>query len=201
VNKKLLGGFAAIGLLMAGAANAVPCGWYGIEPSQQCRNGIGVQDSAAVINDNSYFGANNWQFLDRVDTVADLSNTAFWTVVGAHRGLPAGTFTLADGIWNGYVKLAVALKGPGAYPGPFPNGSPVGTPAVNWSLYQLMPGQSLYDWVYGATRSGLLRNLFTITLYGVTRPAVSEPGTIGLLLIGGMGLVLASRKRRDAVAA
>lgn len=199
MKKNLLGGILAIGLLMAGAAQAVPCGWYGVEPSQQCRDGIGQQDSAAVINANSYFGVNNWQQLDRVDTLQDLSDPAFWRVVGAHRGLPAGTFTLADGIWNTYVKLAVALKGGGAYP----VGSPVGTPGVNWSLYQLVPGQSLYDWVYGATRSGMLRNLFTITLYGVVRSTttVAEPGTLALLLIGGAALVLVSRRRMSPAAA
>jgi hypothetical protein len=199
VNKKLLGGLAAVGLLLAGTANAVPCGWYGVEPSQQCRDGIGVQDSQDVINANSYFGVSNWQFLDRVDTHDDLSNPEFWQVTGAHRGLPAGSFTLADGIWNTYVKLAVALKGGGAYP----VGAPAGTPEVTWSLYQLVPGQSVYDWIYGATRSGMLRNLFTITLYGTVRSttSIAEPGTIALLLVGAAALVLVSRKRAATVSA
>jgi hypothetical protein len=61
----------------------------------------------------------------------------------------------------------------------------------------LVPGQNLYDWVYGATRSGVLRNLFTITLYGLEgRVAVAEPATLGLLLIGASGLALVLRRRR-----
>jgi hypothetical protein len=194
VNKKILGSFAALGLLLAGSANAVPCGYYGVEPSAQCRDGTGMQDSAEVINAGAYFGVSNWQFLDRVDTDGDRSNLEFWQVTGAARGLPAGTFALATGIWDKYSKLAVALKGGGAWP----VGSPVGTPSVNWSLYQLMPGESLYDWVYGATRSGMLRNIFTITLYGIegTR-SVAEPGIIGLLLIGVAGLILVLRRRSE----
>jgi hypothetical protein len=201
VNKKFLGSFAAVGLLLAGTANAVPCGFFGVEPSAQCRDGTGIQDSVEIINAGGFFGVSNWQFLDRVDTHTDLSNQDFWRVVGAHRGLPAGSFALADGIWNTYSKLAVALKGGGAYP----VGAPADTPAVNWSLYQLVPGQSLYDWVYGATRSGILRNLFTITLYGVaggvTPTSVAEPGTIGLLLIGAAALMLVGRRRSEPVAA
>lgn len=194
MNKKLLGGLAAFGLLVSGAANAVPCGWFGVEPSRQCQDGVTLQDSVSVLNNNSYFGIGNWQFLDRVDTQGDRSNTDFWRVTGAARGLPSGTFELASGIWNTYSKLAVALKGGGAWP----VGSPAGTPEVTWSLYMLVPGQSLYDWVYGATRSGVLRNIFTITLYGVEggRIAVTEPATLGLLLVGAAGLALVLVRRR-----
>lgn len=193
MNKKLLGGLAAIGLLLSGAANAVPCGWFGVEPSSQCQDGVTLQDSVDVLNNNSYFGSNNWQFLDRVDTRGDLSNQAIWKVVGAARGLPAGTFELVNSLWGTYSKLAVALKGGGAYP----VGAPAGTPETTWSLYMLVPGQNLYDWVYGATRSGVLRNLFTITLYGIDRRvAVVEPATFGLLLVGAAGLALAMTRRR-----
>jgi hypothetical protein len=197
MNKKLLGGLAAIGLLMSGVANAVPCGWFGVEPSSQCQDGVTLQDSVGVLNGNSYFGSSNWQFLDRVDTQGDRSNTEFWRVTGAARGMPAGTFALANGIWNTYSKLAVALKGGGAYP----VGAPAGTPATTWSLYMLVPGQNLYDWVYGATRSGVLRNIFTITLYGIEggRVAVTEPATLGLLLVGAAGMVLVLRRRRSEV--
>lgn len=192
MNKKLLGGIAAIGLFLSGAANAVPCGYFGIEPSRQCQDGVTLVDSVQVLNDNSYFGISNWQFLDRVSTAGDLSNRDFWTVTGAVRGLPAGTFALADGMWSAWSKLAVALKGPGAYAqnvtGP--------TPEVTWALYMLVPGQNLYDWVYGATRSGVLRGVYQVTLYGVERAVtVFEPATIGLLLIGATGLVLVNRRR------
>jgi hypothetical protein len=198
VNKKLLGSVAALGLLFAGSANAVPCGWFGVAPSSQCRDGTGVQDSAEVINAGGYFGTSNWQLLDRVDTHGDLSNPDFWSVKGAARGLPAGSFALAEGIWNSYSKLAVALKGGGAWP----VGAPAGTPEVNWSLYELPSGTSLYDWVYGQTRSGVPRNLFTITLYGIGRTVttVAEPGTIALLLIGAAALGLASRRKVQATA-
>jgi hypothetical protein len=169
-----------------------------VEPSQQCQDGVTRQDSVDVLNANNYFGASNWEFLDRVDTNGDRSNLDFWRVSGAARGLPSGSFKLAEGIWDKYKVLAVALKGGGAYP----VGSPVGTPAVNWSLYQLVNGQDLYDWVYGATRSGMLRNLFTITLYGIARPVgVAEPMSLALLALGAGGLMLVLRRRPVAVQA
>ena len=114
MNMKLLGGLAALGLLLSGSANAVPCGDFGAAPSAQFRNGIGSQDSANALNDQRYFGANNWQFLDRADEISHRHNE--WTVIGAGGGLPGGLFWLADGIWDSYDKLAVALTGPGAYP-------------------------------------------------------------------------------------
>ncbi len=191
MNKKLIGGLMALGLLMAGSANAVPCGYYGVEPSSQCRDGTGIRDSAEVINAGGYFDVSNWELLDRVGG-GDPSNVDFWRVSGAIYGLPAGTFTLASGIWDKYAQLSVALKGLGAYP----TGAPKGTPAVNWSLYQLIPGQSLYDWVYGATRSGLLQNVFTLTLYGVLRPTdVTEPGTLALFLVGAVALIMVGSRR------
>jgi hypothetical protein len=195
VNNKLLGCLTIACLLLTGTAQAVPCGWFGVEPSAQCRDGTGIIDSAAAINAGEYFDVGNWQLLDRVDTHGDRSNLDFWRVTGAARGLPGGSFVLADGLWSQYTQLAVALKGAGAWP----VGAPADTPAVNWSLYSLVPGQNLYDWVYGATRSGVAQNLFVITLYGVAAAGaptrVAEPGTIGLLLMGTVGVILASRRR------
>ncbi|MBM4196933.1 MAG: hypothetical protein FJ197_07530 [Gammaproteobacteria bacterium] len=157
---------------------------------------MGVLDSQAILNANNYFGSSNWQFLDRVDTSGDRSNRDYWRVVGALRGLPQGGFTLATGIWDQYWKLAVALKGPGAYAQ-----DNTGT-EVNWSLYMLPRGTNLYEWVYGATRSGVLRNLFAITLYGMTRPtSIAEPLTVFLMLTGVAGVVLLARRRdRGAIA-
>ncbi len=196
MKKQLLGVFAVLAILSSGSANAVPCGYYGIEPSGQCQDGIGARDSQDVLNSNAFLGFSNWQFLDRVDTQGDFSNRDFWRVTGAARGLPSGTFELAPGLWDQFWKLGVALKGGGAY-------APGGTEEVNWSLYMLVPGQNIYDWVYGATRSGMLRNLFTITLYGIVRPtSVAEPLT-ALLMVTGLGgmLLLVSRRREVAARA
>ncbi len=191
MNNKLLGGLAAIGLLVSGAASAVPCGWFGVEPTQQCQNGTGPIDSESLVNAGSYFGAKNWKFLDKVGA-NDLSNTDFWTVVGAHRGLPSGSFTLAGDIWDRYAMLAVSLQSTGAWP----TGASSSTPPVYWSLYQLIPGTYIYDWVYGATRSGFLRNVMNVTLYGVVRAtSVTEPGSLALVLMGLGGLMLAVRRQ------
>ncbi len=194
MKKQLFSLLAVLGLLAASTASAVPCGYYGIEPSGQCQDGVGHQDSESVINANAFLGFSNWQFLDRVNTTGDLSDRAFWRVTGAARGLPSGTFELAPGLWDQYWKLGVALKGGGAY-------APGGTEEVNWSFYQLVRGQNLYEWVYGATRSGMLRNLFTITLYGIVRPtSVTEPLTLVLVATGFAGLLLvAARRRRTAL--
>ena len=194
MNNKFLGGIAAIGLLLSGAANAVPCGWFGVEPTHDCRNGLGQIDSEAAINAGGYFGASNWKYLDKVGGT-DRSNPDFWNVTGALRGLPAGTFALAPGIWDTYSMLAVALQSNGA----FPVGATTGSPPTYWSLYQLIPGTYLYNWVYGATRSGFLRNIMNVTLYGVYRPAtsVSEPGSLALVLMGVTALMLASRRRKS----
>ena len=197
MNNKLLGGLAAIGLLVSGVANAVPCGWFGVEPTQQCQNGTGQMDSQSLINGGSYFGASNWKFLDKVGG-ADRSNTEFWTVTGALRGLPSGTFSLANGLWDTYSMLAVSLQSNGA----FPVGAPSSTQPVYWSLYQLIPGTYLYNWVYGATRSGFMQSVMNVTLYGVVRAtSVTEPGSLALVLMGitGLaGLVIVSRRRASA---
>lgn len=200
MNKKVLGCFAVLGLVLSSAASAVPCGYFGVAPSTQCQDGTGVLDSATVLNSGSYFSVSNWQLLDRADSQGDSANSDFWQVVGASSGLPGGAFQLADDLWTRYSTLAVSLAGGGAWP----VGSPAGTPAVNWSLYQLVPGQSLYFWVYGATRSGLLQNLYTITLYGVESALaptrVAEPATIGLVLFGAVAVGIIARRRRMSAA-
>jgi len=132
VNKKVLGCFAALGLLLSSVASAVPCGYFGVAPSSQCEDGTGVVDSATVLNSGSYFNVSNWQLLDRAGQ-GDSADGNFWQVVGAASGLPGGAFRLADDMWTRYSTLAVSLAGGGAWP----VGSPAGTPAVNWSLYQL----------------------------------------------------------------
>jgi hypothetical protein len=191
MKKAFSGGVTLLLVFAAQVAMAVPCGYSGVLPSDQCRDGIAPADSADVLNAGSYFGAANWQMLDRIDTHTDLGDAGFWTVSGAHRGLPSGDFTLAEGIWAGYSKLAVALKGPGAY-------APGATQPVNWALYDLVPGTSRYSWQYGATPDGTLRNLLWITLYGVAGQVtlVSEPATTWLLLLGLLLVVIALRPAR-----
>jgi hypothetical protein len=108
--------------------------------------------------------------------------------------LPSGSFTLADGIWNNYSKLAVVLKGPGASA----PGAPAGTRTVNWALYALMPGTSLYEWQYGSLPDGTSRRLLWITLYGVSEAAaVAEPTTTALLALGLALLAFAVPRRRS----
>ena len=188
--KKASGSVFLALMLVTRMAGAVPCGYSGVLPTNQCRDGIGMQDAADVLNSNSYFGTANWQFLDRIDTHSDLGDANFWTVTGAHRGLPSGTFTLADGIWNGYSKLAVALKGPGAV-GPAGN-------EVSWALYDLVPGTSVYSWEYRAAANGELRRLIWITLYGVAGPVttISEPAMATLVLLGLLLMAIAMRATR-----
>lgn len=203
MNKTFFGSLAAIGLLLSGAVQAVPCGWYGVEPTANCVNGTGLIDSEATLNSGSYFGVSNWTLLDRVNG-GDRSDTGVWTVSGAVRGLPAGTATLAGNIWDSYSTLAISLQSGG---GAFPVGAPSATQPVYWSLYQLIPGTYLYNWVYGATRSGLLQNIMNVTLYGVAASggaaitSVAEPGTLSLMLMGmtAIGFAVIRRRRAKAV--
>jgi hypothetical protein len=191
MKNKVLTILAAVGFILSGTAQAVPCGWFGVAPSQQCQNGTGLIDSDTALNAGNYFGASNWTFLDRVNGIDD-PNENVWDVRGASRGLPAGIITLADGLWSSYSVLAVSLQGAG---GAYPIRAPASTPPVYWSLYQLVPDQLYYGWIYGATRSGYLQNVSNVTLYGIQATRVSEPGSLALVLLGITAITLAWRRR------
>ena len=187
-----------------GDAHAVPCdtfdssattlspgdGLSGVYPASACANGIGANDSAAVLNNNSYFGIDTWERLDRAGVASDpsegsFSDTVFWSgTPDAPAGATEGTFTLDEAnTWALWENLVVVLKG----------GRVSSDPDIFWAAYSLIPGTLDHSWRFVADSN---RELSHMTLYAANpRSQVPEPSVLMLLAVGLLGWAAALRRR------
>ena len=172
------------------SAHAVPCGETstGVFTSAACQDGTTPNDSVTYLNDNSFFGINTWEFLDKVDySDSDFNDTNFWS--GNFQGTD-GYFTLASDIWSRYDNLAVVLKGGNAY-------DLTGAGPVKWAAYSLVQDELDYTWIFGYNNNTTpqLKDISHMTIYGSGARPIPEPGT---LLLFGAGLIGfgSFRKRR-----
>lgn len=177
---------ATVTLVLAGTAQAVPCGGIltgGIAPSSDCRDGAAgdTSASAADLNAGNFFGSSSWSLLD---STSDGVNNAYWSFLPSDpNGDNLGLFGLADGIWNSFSQLAVVLTGRG---GAFDSD-------IKWSAYLLPENWDTYGWTYD-----YVHKLGSASLFGVARTvSVPEPGAIALVLAGFGGIAVALRRRRQ----
>ena len=180
MNKSLFG-FVIAGLLVAGSASAVPCGFGGVVGNVGCVNGApgDFVDTASDLNAVNAFGSASWQQLDRT---SDGVNAAFWNVSPGTGVM--GTLQLAAGVWNSYSEIAVAVS----------SATPMGrvSPGVQWSAY-LLPASTYgsylwtFDWQHSASN---------LTLYAVAKATrVAEPATLALVMTGLFAVFMVSRRR------
>ncbi len=181
---------AALGVLVSGYANAVPCGTYdtygGVQQATTCQNAPSgnANDTVADLNDGNYFGYNDWQLLT---STGDQGGTGsdYWTGIPASGGVRSGTFQLVSGIWDDFASLVVVLRDGGSWH----------DSRYKWAAY-LLPEDFLgtYNWSYDGGHKALSR----MTLYGRLPPPVAEPASFALVLTGLAGLAYLRWRRQSA---
>lgn len=179
MNKYLFVVVGILGLTLGGYANAVPCGEGGVTPSGACFDGA-VDDSNESLAEVNALTGMTWIELEKVDPPTATHSSSFWS--GDFLGTE-GSFDLAAGFWDTYSDALVVLND--------------GRTSVDifWSAYELVSGTTAYTWVFGEGKSLSHATLF-VKMGDDTR--LSEPGTLGLLMIGFLAAGAARRRRQQA---
>jgi hypothetical protein len=171
--------------LVAGTANAVPCGGLssgGVMGAVGCQNGAvnDLTDSAADLNGGSYFGFNNWQLLDRTDNGVDATR---WSVSGTGNGM--GMLSLAPGLWNQFTSIAVVIS------------TAANTSSgIHWSAY-LLPFDKYgsYLWTFDWSHNANNLSLYARNAVSAAGTRVAEPQTLALVATGLLAVYLVQRRR------
>lgn len=176
-------------------AFAVPvCSTSDVSGAIDCMDGVPdtSNDSEALLNDNSYFGFSDWEYLSKYDVDADMNDPE-----GEDIGLsvtPAGywhtgAYSFNSNVWDRYEQILIVLKDGGVVVG---SGSESYT--NYWSAYLLGYGNSAGDWTYPEYLEQI-KDLSHLSVYGRGAAPVPEPATMLLMGSGLIGLAGIGRKK------
>ena len=168
-------------LMTMGAVHAVPCSQGSVSGSVSCQDGTANNDfltNPLEVNVETFFGFNDWVFLQKQNTPGILeTGIDVGLVVAPTTGTQTGTWEFGNAVWPNYEDVMIVLKTGNNQP-------------VFFSGYLLdnvlMPTAGTWD-------TGD-KDLSHLTLYARGAASGPEPTTAALLLLGLIGAGL-SRKR------
>lgn len=182
-------------------AYAVPvCQTGDVSNATACWDGVPdeANDSEALLNERSYFGSNDWEFLSKFEVPASNNNPV---IEGDNIGLSvspddswhSGSYSFDSTVWDRYEEIVIVLKDGGIEVtleyGPITN---------YWSAYLLENGTTSGDWTYpeyGDDTNDRNKELSHLSVYGRGAAPVPEPATMLLMGTGLIGLAGIRRKK------
>lgn len=167
-------------------SNATAC-WDGVENESN--------DSEALLNERSYFGSNDWEFISKFE-VPDAGYDP--VIEGDDIGLSvltddpwhSGSYSFDSSVWDRYEEIVIVLKDGG-----IEVTLEYGTITNYWSAYLLEYGTSSGDWTYPVYANDIDKDLSHLSVYGRGTTPVPEPANMLVLGISLVGLAGASRKK------
>ena len=134
---------------------------------------------------DSIFGIDSWTFLAKDGFGSDSDNAAALGVTG---GTISGTFNISASLYSMYEQFALVLKGGNGADNP------------EYIAYNITSSMGSYESPFFKTNKGKVtqQDISHISLYGYGMPTPSEVPVpaAGLLLIGGLGGLVAARRRK-----
>lgn len=187
----LLAAVAALGLTVSGIqASAATCNADAlgkISGASACETGSTNNDFLSTplqVNEDSLFDISTWTYLGKLNFEGDSENPA---LLGISGGLQAGTFSIAQSIFDAYDTLMLVLKG-----GNGENTNP------NYVGYLLTSRTGSYGTPFFNLDNGNLKDISHITLYGAVddeTPSVPLPAA-GFLLVAGLAAMAGLGRRK-----
>jgi len=195
MNKIVTGLVSSLALIwgITGSAQAVPCSdttsgiftdsGFTTAAYSTCHDGGSTNDSATELNTQSVFGFTDWVYLDKTGEAGPVDIGL--SITG--QGDIEGEWSFNPATWSAYNFITIVLKDGGTAPD-----------GDKWSAYLIDPaGLSSGWWRYGLDDSGSYKQISHLSVYareGANN--VSEPGMLGLLGLGLVGLGIARRRRQ-----
>lgn len=174
-------------LFLSGAAQATPCTITiaaKVTPSDACETGSGNQDfknDPMTVNTDEMFGFDDWVFAQRDDDADGTDTTDIDIGFLISGDVVSGSWDIDSDFWSTYSNLMLVFKGGN----------------TNYVGYLITEGA-----ITGTYSSPLVKNsdqfydISHISAY-VRGPSISipEPGTLGLLGLGLLGLAIRRRNK------